>query len=421
MGVLDWAKALIERKSYRLSDPAALAVFAGGSFVSGGAVSPETALKVPAVFAAVKVHAESIAQLPLKLYRHLPDGGKEEARDHPLFDLLNAAPNPFTTSVEWRLAMQSALSAYGNAFSFINRDGSGRVVELIYLHPNQVAVEIDTATTEPMYRVTDLAGNQNIYSRSEVFHLRTFGTGTLAGYVGQSPIVQAREAIGLALQLEAHAAILFSNGARPGGIFEYPKVLGKDGRQGIRASLTENYAGSLNSGKTMILEDGMKFTPLQFNSVDSQFIELRQFAIQEIARVFRVPAHLIGDLNRSTNNNIEQQGRDFVQLCLLPIARTWEDAIALSLLTAEERKTHFAAFQFDDFMRADIDKRYGAYCQAITNGLLNPNEARALENLPSYPGGEVYTRQLNTSPVADAAAPPLSKLDSQTAGVSNNA
>lgn len=400
MRILERVKGLMESKaSVTLADPAAMSLLFGHLPTAAGAtVTPDAALRVPAVYASIRVISESIAQLPLRLYRRLPDGGKEEARDHALFDLLGTAPNPFTTSVEWRLAMQSSLSAYGNAFSFINRNASGEVVELLFLHPTQVAVEIDTATTEPVYRVTDLAGSQSTYGRSEVFHLRTFGVGQLSGYIGQSPLMQAREAIGLAMMLEEHAARLFANGARPAGVFKYPKTLSEKIMERLKESFASSHGGGANSGKTLILEDGMDFQSLQFNSVDSQFLELRQFAIAEIARVFRIPLHLLGELTRSTNNNVEHQGRDFVQLCLLPTIRTWEDAISLSLLSAEERKTHFAAFNLDDFMRADISSRYSAYCQAITNGLLNPNEARALENMPSYAGGEVYTRQLNTAP-----------------------
>ena len=161
-----------------LADPGSLSLLFGyQQTASGTLVSPETALRVPVVYACVRVIAESIAQLPLKVYRHRPDGGKEEAKDHPLNNLLGAAPNAWTTSVEWRLAMQSALCAYGNAYSYISRNGAGEVVELIFLHPNQVQVEIDIATTEPVYKVTDLSGVQHTYSRSEVFHLRTFGEG----------------------------------------------------------------------------------------------------------------------------------------------------------------------------------------------------------------------------------------------------
>jgi HK97 family phage portal protein len=205
------------------------------------------------------------------------------------------------------------------------------------------------------------------------------------------------------MALEEHGARLFSNGARPGGLFKYGKVLNEATLKRLREQLSASHEGGANSGRTMILEDGMSFEALAFNSVDSQFLELRQFAIAEIARIFRIPAHLLGDLSRSTNNNIEEQGRNFVQLCLLPIVRTWEDAISLSLLSADERKTYFAAFNLDDFQRADIDRRFAAYTQAVTNGILNPNECRALENRPAYPGGEVFTRQLNTAPTTPVA------------------
>ena len=387
-----------------LTDPGAASLFFGGHETSSGAnVSVETAMRVPAVYAAVKVIAESVAQLPLALYRHLPNGGKEPAKDHPLYDLLSAAPNGFTTSFEWRLACQSDLSAYGNSYSYISRDSSGQIVELIHLHPNQVAVEINLATSEPLYRVTDISGSQNIFQRSEIFHLRTMGVGQLSSWVGSSPILQAREAIGLAMQLEEHAGRLFSNSARPGGLFKYGKTLSGPILERLREQLARQHSGATASGKTMILEDGMDFTPLQFKSTDSQFLELRQFAIQEIARILRVPLHLLGDLSRSTNSNIEQSARDYVQLCLLPQLRTWEDAISLSLLTAEERKTYFAAFNVDGFQRANIGERYDAYVKGINAGLISANEARAIENLPSYEGGSEFLRPLNMAQAAPTA------------------
>lgn len=394
-----------ERKStgFSLSDPAAMSLFfGGGQTASGAEVSIESALRIPAVYACIKVISESISQLPLHLYRHLPDGGKEMAKEHTLFALLGSAPNPWTTSVEFRLAMQSALSAYGNAFAFISRNVDGSVSELIYLNPSQVAVEVDTASLEPFYRVTALDGSQNIYSRQQVFHLRNFGIGALSGYVGVSPISQCREAVGLAASMEEHAARLFGSGARPAGVFTFPGSLTQPVLDRLRASLAANNEGSRNSGKSAILEGGMKFEPLQFNSVDSQFLELRLFAIAEIARTFRIPLHLVGSLEKATFANIAEQSSEFVKFCLLPIVKNWESAISLSLLNAEERSQYFAEFDLDDLTRSDIEKRFASYAVGVVNGLLAPNECRAMENLPGYSGGEIYTRQLNTGEIAPA-------------------
>ena len=400
--LFDKIKEAFERKSSGivLSDPASAAILFGrSSTASGSAVSPDSALRVPAVYACVKVISESVAQLPLVLYKHEADGGKSPALDHPLYALLGSAPNEWTTSAEWRLALQASLCAYGNAYSFISRDSAGTVRELIYLHPTQVMVELDLGSMTPIYRVTDLAGVQRVYTRSDIFHVRTFGVGSgFAGRVGTSPITQNAEAIGLAMALEEHGARLFSNGARPSGVFKYGKTLTEAVLKKLRDQFSNTYEGGANSGRTLILEDGMNFEALQFNSVDSQFLELRQFAIAEIGRIFRVPLHLIGELSRSTNNNIEQQNRDFLTYCILPTVTNWEQALNHSLLSSDERKKYFVKFGLDDFTRADLEKRYLAYVQAVTNGLLNPNEVRSAEGLPSYPGGEVFTRQLNTAP-----------------------
>ncbi len=257
-----WSRLLgqEQKSSSTLTDPAVFSnLFGYQTTASGSSVTPESALRVPAVFAAVRVISESIAQLPLKLYKHLPDGGKVEAKDHPLFSLLNAAPNSFTTSFEWRLATQSSLCTHGNAYSFISRNNAGEVVELLYLHPSQVAVEIDIQTQEPTYRVTSLAGSQEIYTRNEIFHLRGIGSGQLSGYIGVSPLTQAREAIGLAMALEEHTGRLFSNGARPAGVVQFPQTksdMSPELVKRLRDSFSSLYSGGANSGKTLILEHG---------------------------------------------------------------------------------------------------------------------------------------------------------------------
>ena len=400
-------------QSFTLADPAAMSLLFGAQATAAGAmVTPENAMHCPAVYACVKVIGESVSQLPLVLYKRAADGGKDRAEAHPLFEILQHQPNDWTSSYEFRINMQAALCLYGNAYAFINRDGSGRVVELIYIPPTCVFCHVDTVTMEPTYTVTTLDGASQEYDRRDILHLRTLGVSAAShGYVGASPVMAIREAIGLSMALEEHAARLFGNGARPGGVFKHPKSVSDKMLERLRESMSATYAGGANSGKTLILEDGMSFEALQFNSVDSQFLELRQFQITEIARAFRIPLHKIGSLERSTNNNIETQANEFLTDCLLPILKNWEGVIRRSLLTPEERAAgYYAEFLVDDLVRADIEKRFQAYATAITNGVLNPNECRELENRPGYVGGEVYTRQLNTGPTtaaADTAAPAL--------------
>ncbi|MBF0093365.1 MAG: phage portal protein [Alphaproteobacteria bacterium] len=387
-----------------LSDPGLSLLFGPAPTAAGTNVSPETAMRCPAVFACIKVIAESVSQLPLILYRRTADGGKERATDHPLYTLLHDQPNDWTSSTEFRQTMQAALSLHGNAYAYIGRSGD-RVVELIPLPSASVAVTVDSATVEPRYRVTGLNGVPSEYDRRDILHLRSVGNGASHGYVGASPVMQVREAIGLALALEEHAGRLFGNGARPAGLLKYAKTLTDVTIKKLRVGFDQAYAGGPNSGRTAILEDGMDFVPLQFNSVDSQFLELRQFQVIEIARAFRIPLHKIGSLERSTNNNIETQNGEFLTDCIIPILKLWEGAIQRSLLSPNERKEYFTEFLVDDLIRADLERRFAAYSVAILNGVLNPNECRALENRPGYAGGEIFMRPLNTAPTTGRAQP----------------
>lgn len=386
-----------EKSTLANASPELIALFGAAPTASGVSVTAETALKNSTVYGCVKILSESVAQLPLHLYRRTPDGGKERATDHPLSAILNGQPNDWTSSFEWRLSMQSALCLHGNAYSFINRT-NGEIAELVAIPSNQVSVLSNPLTMEPAYQVTTSAETR-VYDRSQIFHLKTLGTSPL---VGLSPIEQMREPIGVALAMEQHAARLFASGARPGGVFKYAKTLGPEAMKRLRDSFTSAHAGGSNSGKTLILEDGMDFTPLQFTSVDSQFLETRRHQVAEIARGFRIPLHMLQELERATHNNAESMGRQFVALTLLPWLKLWEGAISRSLLNPEERTEYFAEFLIDDLVRADLAQRFAAYSQAVTNGILSPNEVRSAENRSPYDGGDQFRLPLNTE---DASAP----------------
>jgi HK97 family phage portal protein len=377
--------------------PELIALFGAGPSASGVAVTPETAMRCPTVYASVKVIAESVAQLPLHLYRRTGEGGKERATDHPLAELLNGQANDWTSAFEFRLFMQSALCLHGNAYAFINRT-AGKITELIPIPSPCVTVEIDKITMEPSYKVSSEGSPPRHYDRTEIFHLKTLGA---EPHIGASPITQMKEAIGLALVMEEHGARIFSAGARPGGVFKYGKTLGPEALKRLRESFNAAHAGGENAGKTLILEDGMDFEALQFNSVDLQFLELRRHQVAEIARGFRIPLHLLQELERATHNNAESMGQQFLALTLLPWLKMWEGGIRRALLTPDERPDYYAEFLTDDLARADLAARFDAYAKAVTNGLLSPNEVRAAENRAPYPGGDQFRLPLNTE---DASA-----------------
>lgn len=381
-----------EKKSgFGEPSPELIALFGGSPSAAGVAVTPETAMRCPAVYASVKVLAESVAQLPLHLYRRTADGGKERAADHPLAELLHDQANDWTSATEFRLTMQTALCLHGNAFAFINRTG-GTITELVPLPSPSVAVLTDPVTMEPRYRVT-IEGGVKDYDHTEIFHLRTLGT---SPNFGLSPITQARDAIGLAMAMELHASKLFAQGARPSGVFKYAKTLGPETLRKLRDSFNAAHGGGENSGRTLILEDGMDFMPVSFSSVDLQFLELRRHQVAEIARVFRIPLHLLQELERATHNNAEAMGQQFLALTLLPWLKIWEGAIRRALLTPDERKEYYAEFMADDLARADLAARFEAYAKAVTHGLLSPNEIRAAENRAPYAGGDQFRLPLNT-------------------------
>jgi HK97 family phage portal protein len=399
----------VEHKSagISISDPAVLSMLGGTLPTAAGvSVSPETAMRCAPVFASVKVIAETVQLLPLRLYRKTPDGGREKANDHPVYPLVARAANPWTPASEFRLILTTHLALYGNAYAFVSRDSSGRPVELIALDPRGVSVRPDLITMEPRYIVTlGTAAEGQIttreYSRADVLHIRGVGIDT---YKGTSPVTEGREAIGLAMTLESHSASLFGRGAKPSGVLKLKGKKTEEAFKRIRAMFSQFYHGP-DGKKTMILDEDMEFQQVQLNSVDAQTLEMRRFQIEEVSRFWRVPLHLINELDRATHNNAESMGQQFLTYCMLPILRLWCDSAGITLLTPDERDEYFFDFEVNDIARADIAARFEAYSKAINAGVLNPNEARALENRPAYDGGETFMRPVNTAPAPSATSP----------------
>lgn len=385
-----------EKKSgYDIANPSPqmLELFGALPTSSGVQVSPDTALRCVPFYTCVKILSETVGQLPLILYRREASGERERATDHPAYRLLKAHPNPWTTAYDFRQSMQTALCLHGNAFAFINRDREGRAVELIQIPSRHVTVDIDLGTLEPEYQVTLKDGRQQTYNRRDILHLKTIGT---ESHVGISPVWLAREAIALSLVMEKHGARLFGKGARPAGVLKYAKWLNPESLKRLKQSFRRTHEGAETSGETLILEDGMEFEPLQFNSTDAQFLELRRFQVAEISRVLRIPLHFLNDLERATHNNAEAMGQQFLTFGILPWLEMWQQAIEATVLSDTEREDYYVEFLTDDLARADIASRFTAYSQAITNGILSPNEVRAAENRPPYPGGDQFRLPMNT-------------------------
>lgn len=385
-GDIDQKGSPLEAKS-TLSNPDAwlFDVFGATPVESGATVTPRNAMRCTAVRCAVQAIAEAIGQLPVHTYRRGSSGARERAPDHPAHTLLHDEANDWTPAADFREQLTRDALLWGNGYAFINRV-DGKPVELVRLNPETATVEPHSTTGEPVYRIADGRNARRAIHREDVLHIRA---PSLDGLTGESPVRQAREAIGLAIVMETHAARLFGNGARPSGLITFPNNLTPDAAGRAKAAWKSAHGGS-NSGGTAVLDNGASWKPLALTSTDAQFLELRKFAIEEIARAFRVPPVFLMDYGRATWSNSEEMGRQFVTFTLLRWLKAWEGEIRLKLIAPEERGTYYAEFLIDDLLRADIGQRMEAYSKAISARVLNPNEARAMENRPPYAGGERF-------------------------------
>ena len=383
------------------------AFYMGGSS-SGKSVTERSAMQMTAVYACVRILSEAIAGLPLHLYRYKEDGGKEKAIGHPLYLLLHDEPNPEMSSFVFRETLMTHLLLWGNAYAQIIRNGKGEVVALYPLMPNKMTVSRNE--NGQLYYTYQKSQEElpkdDVYTvtlhPSDVLHIPGLG---FDGLVGYSPIAMAKNAIGLAIATEEYGAKFFANGATPGGILEYPGAV-KDPDK-IRESWNRGFSGSQNAGKVAILEEGMKYTPISIAPEQAQFLETRKFQINEIARIFRVPPHMVGDLEKSSFSNIEQQSLEFVKYTLDPWVVRWEQSIQRTLLSRDEKTTYFVKFNLEGLLRGDYQSRMNGYATARQNGWMSANDIRELENLdriPAEDGGDLYLINGNMLPLVMAGA-----------------
>ena len=379
-----------------------------GGTTSGKAVTERSAMQMTAVYSCVRILAEAVAGLPLHLYRYKEDGGKEKALDHPLYLLLHDEPNPEMSSFVFRETLMTHLLLWGNAYAQIIRNGKGEVIALYPLMPNRMVVDRDihgqlyyqyTRSTEEAPTMKGVTVN---LPPSDVLHIPGLGFDWLVGY---SPIAMAKNAIGMAIACEEYGAKFFANGAAPGGVLEHPGTI-KD-PQRVRESWQSTFGGSGNSNKIAVLEEGMKYTPIGISPEQAQFLETRKFQINEIARIFRVPPHMVGDLEKSSFSNIEQQSLEFVKYTLEPWLVRWEQSIQRTLFSPEEKKRYFAKFNVEGLLRGDYASRMSGYATARQNGWMSANDIRELENLdriPTEDGGDLYLINGNMLPLGNAGA-----------------
>lgn len=380
--------------------------FLFGGSNSGKNVNERSAMQMTAVYACVRILSESIAGLPVHLYQYVDSGSKQKALEHPLYRLLHDEPNPEMTSFVFRETLMTHLLLWGNAYAQIIRNGKGQVVALYPLMPNRMSVDRDEkGHLYYQYQMQDSdapTGKSGtvILKPTEVLHVPGLG---FDGLVGYSPIAMAKNAIGLSIATEEYGAKFFANGATPSGILEYPGTVKNP--EAIRESWNAGFGGSSNAHKVAVLEDGMKYTPIAISPNEAQFLETRKFQIDEIARIFRIPPHMVGDLEKSSFSNIEQQSLEFVKYTLEPWIVRWEQSLNRALLSESEKTAYFVKFNVDGLLRGDYQSRMNGYATARQNGWMSANDIRELENLDLIPdelGGSLYLINGNMTKLQDA-------------------
>ena len=383
-------------------------MFYQGMSTSGKRVNARTSMQMTAVYSCVRVLAEGVASLPLHVYQSAEDGSTKKAVDSPLYFLLHNEPNPEMTSFVFRETLMTHLLLWGNAYAQIIHNGRGEAVALYPLMPDRMTVDRDDNGRlfyEYMTSYDDAKTMPNGIVRlspRDVLHIPGLG---FDGLVGYSPIAMAKNAVGMAIACEEFGARFFEKGAAPVGVLEHPGTLEKPEK--LRENWQSVYGGSGNAGKVAVLEEGMKSSPISIPPDQAQFIETRKFQLDEIARIYRVPPHMIGDLEKSSFSNIEQQSLEFVKYTLDPWISRWEQALERALLLPSERHDHFIKFNVDGLMRGDYVSRMNGYAIARQNGWMSANDIRELENLdriPAEDGGDLYLVNGNMLPLNSAGA-----------------
>lgn len=381
-----------------------------GQTNAGEIVDARTAMQITAVYACIRVLSESIAQLPLQLYK-IEDGKREKATDHPLYFLLHSEPNPEMSSFNWREAMMMHMLVFGNCYSQIIRDGRGNVTALYPLMSDKMELSRDPNTSQLYYEYThSIKEADTMKAREEkvrldpkdVFHVPGMG---FDGLIGYSPLALAKNAVGTGLACEKYGAKFFNNSAIPTGVLEHPNVLDDEAAERLRENWNSVYGGSNSAGKVAVLEQGMSYKPISITPEQVQFLQTRKFQTGEIARIFRVPPHMIGDLERSTYANIEQQSLEFVKYTLDPWLVRWEQAIQRSLLKDDEKSRYYVKFNVDGLLRGDYQSRMNGYALGRQNGWYSTNDIRNLENMELVApedGGDLYLINGNMTKLNEA-------------------
>lgn len=367
-------------------------------------VTENTAMRISAVYACVRVLSESVSQLPLKVYRSTPTG-PEEVRDHPAGRLLRGEPNGWQTGFEFREMMMGLAVLRGNAHAWVKRDSNFDPVALIPLHPS--AIKVLKLSNGIGYEVTTKDGGQMKLGRYDVLHYRGLSTD---GFNGESPVRLMRNSFGLAATLEATSTAMFANGAKPAGVLEHPAVLSDDAASRIKSTFENAFAGTSNTGSTLVLEEGMKWHQVGLSFEDAQLLESKKFSVEEIARAFRVPLHMLQSTEKSTSwgTGLEQLTLAFIMFSLGPWLKRIEETNNAVLLTQQEKADgYYFKHNINAFLRGDFKTRMDGYAVGLTNGLYSINEVRRLEDMQEIPDAIGGAHRVSANTVAAQSADPI--------------
>lgn len=352
-------------------------------------INAQNALQTTAVFACVRLLSESIASLPLFLYRKT-ETGKEKATDMPIYEVLHDVPNPETDSFQFWQAFVANMLIYGRGYAEVVRNNAGHIVQMWNITTPFVRVQRNSETQELEYVITPSGKERFILRKDQIFRVDWFSMDALNAF---RPLELAQNAIGLSEAAEEFASNYFKNGANVGGIIEYPDVLRDNDLEQYKKDVRKEYSGLSNAARLLFLEQGAKFQKVSNTPEESQMLETRKFQVEEVARFYNVPLHMVGDLEHATFSNIEQMSLNYVIYTLRPYLVRIERAITAQLLMPQERSIYFPKFSVEGLLRGDYKSRMEGYAVARQNGWMSANDIRELEDMdhiPAEEGGDAY-------------------------------
>ena len=359
-------------------------------FPDANVFDTDKALTLTAVWCAIRLLAESVSSLPISVYTKQANGDKIEDTKSPIYKLVKFKPNYYQNKITFFEFIMLSICTEGNSYVQIVRNNSGTPVQLICLDPSNVTVVVNN--NELFYQVDGGA----VLDSSDMLHFKTI---TDDGVTGLSPIDQCAKALNWGVSLETFGETFFSNGAKPSSILQTDRALSDTALQRLKTSFNSNYGKLKNSNSTIVLEEGLTFKPISISPEQAQFLSSRQFSIEEVARIFNCPPHMLKDLSKSSFNNIEMQSQEFVTYTLMPYITRIEQEMNLKLFRTNELGNTFVEFNVNGLLRGDVKSRTEAYKTAITNGYMSINEVRQKENMNSIEGGDKHFMQMNMTTI----------------------